>query len=165
MNAAVSQDSYVHADLARDGWCTPEWLTALLPHVDLDPCSNARSTVRAHRALAIERGEDGLAAPWSGLVFVNPPYSDVLPWVERAEQSPGAHCGFLVNVDPSTAWWRRLQEVCPLALFFHKRIQFVPPQGVKPSTNSKPQALLMSEWFWMQCDARLSEWGTVWRRS
>jgi hypothetical protein len=31
----------------RDSWATPPWLTELLPEVDLDPCSNNRSTVKA----------------------------------------------------------------------------------------------------------------------
>jgi len=145
----------------RDGWCTPSWLTGLLPLVDLDPCSNARSTVRARRHVVLP--EDGLAIGWTGLVFVNPPYSDVMPWVEKA-CTTNAGCGFLVNVDSSTSWWRRLQERCPIGLFFHRRIQFVPPPGVLASTNSKPQALLMDEKFWMSCDARLSGFGTIWRR-
>ena len=148
----------------RDGWCTPSWLTDLLPEVDLDPCSNSRSTVRARVSCSLERGEDGLKVPWLGLVFVNPPYSDVMPWAEKACWGNSAYCGFLVNVDSSTSWWRKLQERCPIGLFFSRRIQFVPPPGVQASTNSKAQALLMDERFWMACDARLSEHGTIWRR-
>ena len=43
----------------------------LLPLVDLDPCSNPRSTVRARMTMSLEAGQDGLAAPWVGSVFVN----------------------------------------------------------------------------------------------
>ena len=148
----------------RSSWCTPEWLTAILPHIDLDPCSNARSTVRARQSYAIERGEDGLVLPWSGVVYVNPPYADVMPWVLRAESPDVTACGFLVNVDSSTAWWKRLQQTKPLVFLFSKRIQFVPPPGIRASTNSKPQALVCDEAFWLACDPALSAHGTLWRR-
>lgn len=67
----------------RDCWATPKWLTDLLPSVDLDPCSNAQSTVRALRTYDLSRDEDGLRLPWFGSVYVNPPYSDVTPWADK----------------------------------------------------------------------------------
>jgi hypothetical protein len=148
----------------RDSWATPQWLTRLLPVVDLDPCSNHRSTVRARKTYSLERDEDGLALPWFGVCYVNPPFSDVMPWVERAESPEVVACGFLVNVDSSTAWWRRLQKTRSLALMFHKRIQFSPPPGVAPSSNSKPQALVCDLGFWMRCDPALATHGTLWGR-
>lgn len=166
------------ADLSRDAWCTPAWLTALLPLVDLDPCSNGRSTVRARRTYAMERGEDGLALPWFGMVFVNPPYSDVMPWAGRLAKvyrggwdamkwptmDGASSAAFLVNADPSTKWWHTLRSVLPLRFDFNRRIQFVPPPGIKQSSNSKPQALLCDEQFWKACNPGLAQHGTLWRR-
>lgn len=150
---------------SRDSWCTPGWLTELLPVCSLDPCGNPRSTVRAYKTYSLENGEDGLSLPWVGdLFFLNPPFSDIMPWIAKAGSVFPGSFGFLVNVDPSTSWWKRMQERWRLALFFHKRIQFVAPPGVVASTNSKPQALVMDEHFWARCDARLSEYGTMWRR-
>jgi hypothetical protein len=150
----------------RDAWCTPSWLTAALPMVDLDPCSNSRSTVRADRTYSLERGEDGLRLPWVGSVFVNPPYSDVLPWALKARDSASAlltACGFLVNVDTSTKWWGVLQSFLPYALFFNRRIQFEAPPGVDASMNKKPQVLLCNRRFLSGCE--LDAHTTMWMRS
>lgn len=151
----------------RDSYCTPKWLTDLLPLVDLDPASNQRSTVRAVDSCSIDRGEDGLLVSWFGLVFVNGPFSDLMPWAQKlaAEYRNIRGAGFLVNADPSTAWWKILRRYLPLRFDFDKRIQFEPPPGVVPSSNSKPQALLCNEPFWVECDERLYQHGTLWRRA
>lgn len=150
----------------RDGWCTPQWLCDLLPEVDIDPASNARSTIRAKIACDLHRGDDGLVIGWHGLVWVNGPFSDLMPWVEKLHREIrniyGA--GFLVNADHSTTWFRVLSRLLPLRFDFSKRIQFVPPPGVTASTNSKPQTLLMTETFWAECHEDLRQHGTLWRR-
>ena len=148
----------------RDSWATPRWLTDLLPPVALDPCSNEQSTVAALYAYHLSRGQDGLALPWGGSVFVNPPYSNVRPWADKLARSRGVQAAaFLVNVDSSTVWWHVLTLRLPFALLFHKRIQFVAPPGVKSSTNSKPQALLMDREFLSQCSTELLATGVLWR--
>jgi hypothetical protein len=149
----------------RDSWCTPKWLTDLLPVVSLDPCSNPRSTVHAERTLSLEAGENGLASQWWGSsVFVNPPFSNILPWASKlCDREPRHAAAFLVNVDPSCTWWKVLTSRLDCALMFSKRIQFDPPPGVQPSMNSKAQALLMNEPFLAMCNSGLLSLGTVWQ--
>jgi len=147
----------------RDSWATPAWLTALLPVADLDPCSNDRSTVRAFTSYQLARGEDGLSLPWRGVLYVNPPYSAILPWADKLANSPYVTaCAFLINADPSTKWWRRLSSRLDVALFFHQRIKFSPPPGVQTSSNSKPQALMMDRAFLALCPRELLGLGTLW---
>jgi hypothetical protein len=147
----------------RDSWSTPSDLTALLPAVDLDPCSNSRSTVRAARTYDLARGEDGLVLPWAGVTFVNGPFSNLGPWAAKLLASPDVTAAaFLVNVDTSTVWWSLLRSRLPVALMFHKRIQFTAPEGVKSSTNNKPQALLMDGPFLARCSPDLLALGDVW---
>lgn len=54
--------------------------------IDLDPCSNAASAVRALVDYRLDRGQDGLALPWrASLTYVNPPYGrEVNRWVCKA---------------------------------------------------------------------------------
>jgi len=69
------------AALARtkvnDHWRTPEWLYKALDlefRFDLDPCP-----LDPHPKI------DGLLLDWTGKrVFCNPPYSNILPWIQKA---------------------------------------------------------------------------------
>lgn len=127
----------------RDSWCTPRWLTDLIGQVDYDPCSNERSTVRAHTKNDGLYGYDGLKqlAADSCKTFINPPYSrgQVARWVEAYKNTDFI---FLLRWDPSTAWFAELMKVTEYVWFAErKRIAFEPPPGVKSSSNPYPHAL------------------------
>lgn len=74
--------------LERDKRFTPVWF---LDHVReafgpicLDPCGHELSPVMANRRIILP--EDGLKASWakSKLVYVNPPFSSLVKWLNRA---------------------------------------------------------------------------------
>lgn len=72
-------------DATSDEWFTPPWLLAWLPDdMDLDPCWSPSSSVRLPTRFDIRAGQDGLALPWFGRVWVNPPYSNCKAWVVYA---------------------------------------------------------------------------------
>lgn len=98
------------ADVAatNDEWYTPRWIfDAAGLTFDLDVCAPVAPEFRscpARRYLTVL--DDGLTAPWDGLVWMNPPYSDTAPWVDRfIQHSPGLA---LVKAGNSS-WLRRLQ--------------------------------------------------------
>lgn len=57
-------------------------------------------------------GMDGLndEVPWGTINFVNPPYSDVKPWLERGlkEKKKGNSSVFLIPLRPTTKYWNEL---------------------------------------------------------
>ena len=82
-----------------DDWGTPDWLYKKLDeefHFDLDPCP-------------LEPKVDGLDIPWSGNVFVNPPYSQVKKWLRKArvelDSGRAKVIVFLVFANTDTAWF------------------------------------------------------------
>ena len=97
-----------------------EWLTpravldravVALGAIDLDPCADAGRHVRATTHFTVS--DDGLAQPWHGRVFMNPPYGrEVGLWVAKlaAEVSAGhvTEAITLVSARTDTAWWRTL---------------------------------------------------------
>lgn len=135
------------AEADRDSWTTPAWITVALGPFDLDPCSNPRSLVLAHRTFELARGEDGLALA-SGVdsesrVFINPPYSSgqVIRWAQAYAHT--RFC-FLLRFDPSTAWFRFLYQRSGVVCVPRKRVNFDPPPGVKAFSNVYPHALFFA---------------------
>ena len=83
-----------------DHWSTPHWLLDLIfPDGRFyDPCPLFGS---------LDTHEDGgLDADWptDRPVFINPPYSDPVPWIRKAVKHPGPVV-LLLRADPSTSWW------------------------------------------------------------
>jgi DNA N-6-adenine-methyltransferase (Dam) len=77
-------DAIAVAPDATNGWMTPPGLLAALGPFDLDPCANTPDQWdpgRVRRCIA--RPDDGLTAPWAGMVWVNPPYTDTARWMAR----------------------------------------------------------------------------------
>ena len=68
-----------------DEWYTPRWIfDAAGLTFDMDVCAPVAPEFRtcpARRYLTVL--DDGLTAPWDGLVWMNPPYSNIMPWAER----------------------------------------------------------------------------------
>jgi phage N-6-adenine-methyltransferase len=134
-------------EIDRDTWCTPKWITDAIGEFDLDPCANERSHVQATKYFELDaRGEDGLVlaadTPRKSRVFINPPYSDVMPWIEAYKHT--RFC-FLLKLDPSTKWFEALLEhTGEILLPRGTRIQFEAPDGVPPDkskANQFPHAL------------------------
>ncbi|TXN75470.1 helix-turn-helix domain-containing protein [Methylobacterium sp. WL18] len=98
------------------GWETPPELVAALESVfgrfDLDPCAAStdanRARVKARVRLTIH--DNGLAVPWRGLVFVNPPYGrQIGSWIAKCAEE-GASNAVVVGLVPArtdTRWWPR----------------------------------------------------------
>jgi len=139
----------VAGDPDRDTWCTPKFICDAIGEVDVDPCSNERSHVRARRTFRLDNGQDGLVlakfVDRTSLVFVNPPYSrgEVVQWVRAYEHTRFI---FLVRMDTSTAWFaeliRRTGMICVLR---EQRTNFEPPPGVSGSSNAFPHGLFYAD--------------------
>ena len=137
---------------APDGWTTDDWgtppsfvaaLEAEFGRFDLDPCATD-ATAKADRYYT--REENGLVQDWSGLVFVNPPYSNVVPWVEKAIAECRAEraCSLLLlpnNTD--TAWFHDLVLRWCSVRFLRGRIAFLGHDG-QPVTGNRGGNILVA---------------------
>ena len=85
---------------ASQHWTTPEDTYADLDeefHFTLDPCP-------------LHADFDGLAIPWVGSVFVNPPYGKgnvIAPWIKKGYEAAlaGATVVMLLPSRTDTRWW------------------------------------------------------------
>lgn len=134
----------------KDEWATPPWFVAWLERLlktkfILDPCADHWSA-KCPRYYVKE--DDGLAQDWSayGPVFVNPPYSDPNPWIEKAIEEKtkitnGQHdtgnyvTAMLMLADTSTKWYHRAASHADLKIELRPRLRHLPPVGLKASSN------------------------------
>jgi phage N-6-adenine-methyltransferase len=119
-----------------DEWYTPPRIVAALGPFDLDPCAGPM----AHAARNLRREDDGLAQPWAGRVWMNPPYSNVHEWLEKfISHADGVA---LVNARPETQWFQRLCADAAAVLWLRGRIQFDMPSG--PSKHPTVGSVLVA---------------------
>ncbi|HEU4542996.1 MAG TPA: DNA N-6-adenine-methyltransferase [Jiangellaceae bacterium] len=63
---------------------TPRWVfDAMGLHFDLDVAAPPGGPWHVPCDRYFTAADDGLAQPWDGLVWCNPPYSDYAPWADR----------------------------------------------------------------------------------
>ena len=111
-----------------DEWSSPrevvEPIAEAIGGFDLDPCSGAERSPFADACYT--EADDGLKQPWSGDVWVNPPYSDVSSWAKKAaaEAGDGARVVFLCKGDSSTEWWQSAIEQATAVCAVDRRLSF-----------------------------------------
>lgn len=111
-----------------DTWLTPREIVDAFGPFDMDPCAapNPRPWPTAARHITLP--ENGLAVPWDGLIWLNPPYSEAGIWLERlAEHGQGIA---LVFARTETKAWQDV--VFPRArsiLFLRRRVRFCAVDG------------------------------------
>ena len=103
--------------MTSDDWGTPTWVLEMFKGY-FDSCPLTSDGIRS---------TDGLAIDWAPKTFVNPPYSDPGPWVDKAirERDKGRFVVLLVRLDTSTEWWLRLVEAGARFIYFYHRLTFL----------------------------------------
>lgn len=116
---------------------TPDHILTLVSEVtggiDLDPCSNSKTSPHVPALAHYTAEDDGLALPWRGSVFMNPPYGRVIgEWIKKLirEFESGNVCQAiaLVPARTDTEWWDTLISCAgtiPLICFVRGRLTFV----------------------------------------
>lgn len=121
----------------RDKRFTPAWffehVVTVFGPVDLDPCGHELSPVQAKRRIMLP--EDGLAASWAGarFAFVNPPFSNLVGWLNRAVDAfERGECEKIVVLIPtrtdSSTFHDRVVPLADIGLL-RGRMKFEAPEG------------------------------------
>jgi hypothetical protein len=122
-------DERLQSAIAADGdtWLTPKWLLGQLGEFDLDPCACQQIPDWVCNRNFTET-DNGLIQPWTGRVFMNPPFSKTAVWLPvHADHGQGIS---LVPASVESRVWRA--HVWPKAkgvLLLHGRTRFCNPDG------------------------------------
>jgi ParB family chromosome partitioning protein len=122
-----------------DEWGTPtEYLDAaraVLGGIDLDPATHHAAQQRVQAKKFYTEADDGLAQPWHGRVWLNPPYSRGLVnrfafkllaelWARHTTEAI-----VLVNAQTDAEWFQRLRDAAAADCFTNRRIRFLDADG------------------------------------
>ncbi len=124
-----------------DEWYTPKWLfDSLGIFYEIDVCSPVdRDYVNVPAESFYTEEDDGLAQPWSGTVWCNPPYSTPEPWARKSiDHGDGL---LLVHMPMNAGWCVDVWRACDGIRLF-QAMEFVRPDG-----------LLQRPGYWLQLAA------------
>lgn len=137
----------------RDLWRTPP---ALFASLDAEFCFQLDAAAASHNALCrkfITAEQNTLETPWAdylnvpGYVWLNPPYSDITPFVKKAATESANQIGtvMLVPADTSVGWFKEaIQTASEVRFITAGRLAFINPITGKPvSGNSKGSILII----------------------
>lgn len=98
----MTRKNFTYRGKSGDNWKTPDNIYNKLNlefNFNYDPCP-----------LNPNPDFDGLKTEWGTKTFVNPPYSNVYPWIEKAisESKEGKIIVMLLKFDCSTRWFNDL---------------------------------------------------------
>lgn len=119
-----------------DVWLTPKPIIDALGPFDLDPCAAPEPRPWPTAARHIVLPEDGLAAEWTGLVWLNPPYAEKAEaWLAKlGSHLPGGIALILARTE--TEWWfKTIWERAAGMLFLRGRLHFHYRDGSRAKGN------------------------------
>jgi hypothetical protein len=135
-------------------WYTPpEVFQALGISFDLDPAAPVGGLPWVPARHFLSQADDGLIQPWTGRIWLNPPYGrGVHRWLERlALHGDGLA---LVFARTDTRWYQEIVRRATALCFIAGRLSFIGPDGSRVGKAGAPSVLLA---FGLPCALALSE--------
>lgn len=146
-----------YADRPRSNeWYTPQAVIdaarATMGGIDLDPASCEAANEIVQAATWYAEGDDGLSKPWTGRIWLNPPYSSggkdcLAAWMQRAREAVASgeakELILLVHNVPDTKAGHPALRECAAACFTAPRLKFHGPDGHVPGAMSTGQMILL----------------------
>lgn len=141
-------------------WYTPPWVFERLGlHFDLDPCQPESGVPWVPTSKRYTLLDDGLASPWHGRVWLNPPYEKhTSAWLAKMHTHRNGVS--LVFARTDCAWFHDFVAHADAILFLRGRVKFVDGLGVTHGGGAGSGSMLVA---WGQDNAsalvRMSDLG------
>lgn len=110
-------------------WLTPPRLLGQLGDFNLDPCAHPKQFYRTAKTM-IAPPNDGLAAQWTGRVWLNPPYGQqIVKWMERMANHNNGIALVPARTEVESWFWPFVWEAAHSVFFLRGRLYFYTPNG------------------------------------
>jgi DNA N-6-adenine-methyltransferase (Dam) len=128
---------------ATDEWYTPPYIfEAMEVQFDMDVASPGKDVVSWIPAVD-HVTQNSLTKPWSGFLWVNPPFgprNGLVPWLKKFFEHG---CGVALVPDRTSApWWQQFVPAADLVLFVSPKIKFVGADGKPGKSPAQGTCLL-----------------------
>jgi len=131
------------ANMRSEDWITPPEIVDSLGVFDLDPCSSinqpwpmAENNYTKH--------DDGLGQPWTGRVWLNPPYGLVAKeWLEKLANH-GNGIALIFARTETRMFFDTVWDRADALLFIKGRLYFYYPDGNRATANAGAPSVLVA---------------------
>ena len=142
MNTQRPAFSHERAKTGKEEWLTPPEIVASLGPFDLDPCAPVNRpwpTAGTHYTIA----DNGLARPWFGRVWLNPPYGNkTIEWMRRLRDHNNGVALIFARTETRT-FHECVWGVATAILWIKGRLTFYNVDGTRPkNTGGAPSVLI-----------------------
>ena len=125
-----------------DVWLTPPNLINSLGEFDLDPCSpNNLPWETAKKFYSLENNQDGLALEWNGRIWLNPPYSTWVPFMEKLKIHNNGIALIFARTE-TRGFFDHVWNDADSILFLKRRVKFVKSDLSGGGSSTAPSVLI-----------------------
>lgn len=129
-------------NITTDVWLTPPALIDSLGKFDIDPCCpNNLPWKTAKWFYSLENGQDGLKLPWPGRVWLNPPYSNWVPFLEKLKNHNNGIALIFARTE-TKGFFDHVWENADSILFLKRRVKFVKADLSSGGSSTAPSILI-----------------------
>lgn len=129
-------------NITTDVWLTPPALITSLGEFDIDPCCpNNLPWKTAKEFYSLENGQDGLKLPWLGRVWLNPPYSNWVPFLEKLKNHNNGISLIFARTE-TKGFFDHVWENADSILFLKRRVKFVKADLSSGGSSTAPSILI-----------------------
>lgn len=139
----MSIGGHQSAKMKNDEWLTPPSILHALGAFDLDPCApiNRPWETAGHHFTALD---DGLSKPWSGRVWLNPPYGlEASKWLKRLSDH-GNGIALIFARTETEMFFEHVWNAATALLFIKGRLHFHYVDGRRAAANSGAPSVLVA---------------------
>lgn len=124
-----------------DEWLTPPNILSALGPFDLDPCAPInRPWDMADRHYTV--ADDGLSKPWSGRIWLNPPYGALtFEWMERLAKHQSGLALIFARTETHN-FHKMIWDKAHSIFFFRGRLRFCRIDGSQAQNANAPSCLV-----------------------